>query len=954
MIELPSVFKRVLKTAVFTVSALALLAACSGDRATNQLNVHYVLAPVDGGSCVLLDASGTTIAGPAKTKAGAATLDVPAVAGMAQLSCAGGTYTDEATGTTAIGIPLRSYIELAPNNETAVVTPLTELALRVLAERDPGANYQKLSMAVASAFGLTGIDINRQVPDDLSAKLLADSDAGRYGAVLAALSQLQQGGSAGNQASAVMDSLTAAMTASGRFKDGDLRDGVTSAMEKLTVNNRLQNQVAGSGMDVLRDVFENMQHQGVATTVWYVDADPSTTQSGVPGGTVPSGVTSSIEIVGRNLHFGLRVTLGGVSCQLHDLRPTQDFEVDSEDEVVTADCPARTAGSAELLVMDEGDVASRTTITVQDVANASAVRAALQARAFLLQAGTGPANVSGTVKAVAPSINVGNGALRYDQLRTFLVKGVVVELLDLDVKDTVLMATSTDANGQYQFTGAPAGKNVAVRVRAQLLKTRDVGSTTGAQWNISVRDNTFKGSPKGMYLLDSVPFTTIAGNTTKDIEATLGFDGYGRQVPADGSNRLSAPFSILEVAYTAVTKLQTTDPNVKLPDLNIYWSKANTTVIRAPIQGKPEETETQKIERGEIATSKFASEGAFPGLFILGMADVDTDEFDQGVIGHEFGHYLQFALSYSDSPGDNHAAEEFKDASLSYGEGYGTAVGGLLTGSPFYTDSSGPLQATGSLTDLRKATAAGIRKGFYSEESIGYMMYKMGNDYGFPAFWKAVSALKTVHHSATVFAFLNQFIKQNPTVSLSDLLSTENIRSTDPLGTLPAGLAPDPAINATVSIGANDLEVLYLTVALDAASGPSASSTLVSTNSPSFCLNHRMSRFTSLKEKPIKAFENTLGLSRRFTFKSTFTGYMRLQPVDDRGKDFKPRYFSVRDETGQEVSILGYENMKDSPSLIAVTQGRVYSLKFVVDPGSVFLGNRCNNNLKLWREAEAS
>jgi hypothetical protein len=102
---------------------------------------------------------------------------------------------------------------------------------------------------------------------------------------------------------------------------------------------------------------------------------------------------------------------------------------------------------------------------------------------------------------------------------------------------------------------------------------------------------------------------------------------------------------------------------------------------------------------------------------------------------------------------------------------------------------------------------------------------------------------------------------------------------------------------------------------------------------------------------PIGPFENTLGLSRRFTFKSTFSGYMRLQPVDDRGKEFKPRYFSVRDETGQEVSILGYTGVKDSPSFIVVTQGRFYSLKFVAAPKSVFLGNRCNNKLNLWREA---
>ena len=98
MINLQRVLKRSLTTAALTVSALAVLSACSDSATSSQLSAYYVLASVDGGSCSLLDQSGTTLAGPVTTRSGVALLDLPASSGMAQLSCQGGTYQDEATG----------------------------------------------------------------------------------------------------------------------------------------------------------------------------------------------------------------------------------------------------------------------------------------------------------------------------------------------------------------------------------------------------------------------------------------------------------------------------------------------------------------------------------------------------------------------------------------------------------------------------------------------------------------------------------------------------------------------------------------------------------------------------------------------------------------------------------------------------------------------------------------
>jgi hypothetical protein len=72
-------------------------------------------------------------------------------------------------------------------------------------------------------------------------------------------------------------------------------------------------------------------------------------------------------------------------------------------------------------------------------------------------------------------------------------------------------------------------------------------------------------------------------------------------------------------------------------------------------------------------------------LFILGVPE-DTDEFDDPVLGHEFGHFLEASFSRTDSPGGFHDGSP-TDPRLAWGEGYGTFVGGLLFGSPLYLDS---------------------------------------------------------------------------------------------------------------------------------------------------------------------------------------------------------------------------------------------------------------------------
>jgi hypothetical protein len=73
-------------------------------------------------------------------------------------------------------------------------------------------------------------------------------------------------------------------------------------------------------------------------------------------------------------------------------------------------------------------------------------------------------------------------------------------------------------------------------------------------------------------------------------------------------------------------------------------------------------------------------------IFVLSTLN-DTDEYDDAVLLHEYGHFLEHSFSRSDSPGGAHDGSP-TDPRLAWGEGYGTYVGCTIAGSPIYIDST--------------------------------------------------------------------------------------------------------------------------------------------------------------------------------------------------------------------------------------------------------------------------
>jgi hypothetical protein len=106
---------------VLGLGIMVLLAGCGGSSndappapATTTISGSVFAAPVSGASVVVKNTSGTTIAGPVTTAAnGVYTISIPSSAMGSDLSVesSGGTYTDEATGTTGVlAGPLSAYV----------------------------------------------------------------------------------------------------------------------------------------------------------------------------------------------------------------------------------------------------------------------------------------------------------------------------------------------------------------------------------------------------------------------------------------------------------------------------------------------------------------------------------------------------------------------------------------------------------------------------------------------------------------------------------------------------------------------------------------------------------------------------------------------------------------------------------------------------------------------------
>lgn len=266
---------------------------------------------------------------------------------------------------------------------------------------------------------------------------------------------------------------------------------------------------------------------------------------------------------------------------------------------------------------------------------------------------------------------------------------------------TVLATTTTDASGNYALTVA-GNTDLFIRVRAEMVRTGTPG------WNFTVRDNT---ATEALYTLDGPSSSSGAANSTRNLAARSGWtagSGYT-------GTRAAAPFAILDAAYQSYQLVLGADANATFPELRMFWSTRN--IPCDPDAAGFCDGLSLALSRGEIGTT-FFTPGAPDRIFVLGAANIDTDEFDASVIAHEWGHYYQDNFSRDDSIGGPHGLSERLDIRLAFSEGWGNAFSSMVRNDSLYRDSGGTNQSQ-ILVGLNVESSSSLTNaGWFNEGSI--------------------------------------------------------------------------------------------------------------------------------------------------------------------------------------------------------------------------------------------
>jgi hypothetical protein len=318
---------------------------------------------------------------------------------------------------------------------------------------------------------------------------------------------------------------------------------------------------------------------------------------------------------------------------------------------------------------------------------------------------TGPFTLSGAVTYdFVPALDTPNPHLDYPSETARPARRVVVKAIQAGV---AIASTTTDDLGHFVLD-VPGGA-VNVRAVAELSATNyhpdgtPPDACNGASWDVKAVDNT---RMEAVYVVDDpTPHDSAASGLSVHAACTQSNGVY--------TARSAAPFALLDTVLTEFEKMCAAGhPDLAFPPLLIDWSVNNV-----PTSGDP--------AMGQVGGTFFSpDQTGMAHIWVLGKADVDTDEYDNHVVAHETGHYMEASFWRSDSPGGGHTDGDSLEPTLAFSEGWGNAVSGMTFDDPVYVDTSGVGQQDGFSFDVSVAPT-GDDRGIYSEASLQYFLWSL-------------------------------------------------------------------------------------------------------------------------------------------------------------------------------------------------------------------------------------
>jgi hypothetical protein len=366
--------------------------------------------------------------------------------------------------------------------------------------------------------------------------------------------------------------------------------------------------------------------------------------------------------------------------------------------------------------------------------------------------------ISGKVRYEFVPPNANCNGLNFPGTVTRFIRQATVQIVNAG-SGTVIDTIVSNDMGDYSFTVA-ANTNVFLRVRAELIR-----GGANPSWNVEVRDNTANtGSPlsqRPLYVLDGATFDSGGLPMTRDLTATTGWGGASYT-----GVRAAAPFSVLDTIYSVMSVMLAEDAQANFQPLDAFWSVNNNTSPGVPVAPGTSIDNDPNIASGDIGTAFYSGNR----LFLRGMADDDTDEFDDHVVVHEWGHYFEDNFSRSDSIGGSHGLGESLDMRLAFGEGFASALAGIGLNNPSFCDTFGSAQGNGFGFDI-EIDRFGV-EGWFNELSIINLIYDLwdtNNDgadtgsLGFGPIYDVLTGTQAITPAFTsIFSFATELKAQNP------------------------------------------------------------------------------------------------------------------------------------------------------------------------------------------------
>jgi hypothetical protein len=253
----------------------------------------------------------------------------------------------------------------------------------------------------------------------------------------------------------------------------------------------------------------------------------------------------------------------------------------------------------------------------------------------------------------------------------------------------------------------------------------------------------------------------------------------------DDPDRSGGAFNIFELILGAIDEVKTLNGGLTPPLLKVKWFSGNNA---SGTFFNPNGDSIQLI-------------GGRAGL----QDSTDTDEFDDAVILHEFGHFLVYHYSRDDNPGGYHGGEDL-DPRLAYAEGLATFLSAMLRNHPDYVDTYGNadggagkfgLFLSENLEDFSQGLSPQFYKGIGSEESVEIVLWDLYDNTnvgeafdnfsaGLSGMWSALAGM-----TGQSFTYIGDFADVLAGLFPADAAAIEDILAAEQIGPF-TGFPPVP------------------------------------------------------------------------------------------------------------------------------------------------------------------